>query len=130
MSLEPDDYIMNKYTGRTLKKGSRAYTTYIKKLRREVEDKALIDSVKKQVKKKTVLKHAGLDSDDDDMPPSPPKLVRQTGKIRRSEISAKKNMKEAFSLFNDTCATIGPDADEAEIQNKFETMFRELGLEE
>ena len=126
MSQSLSGYVVNKFTGRTLKVDSRAYKTYLKKLRREEEDALLLASLGKEIKKKRVLQEAGL-SDDDDETISPVKFC-SAKPDEPDERKRKKNIKDAMDVFNATLSDLGDDPEEQ--HQRIVDMFKQLGIEE
>jgi hypothetical protein len=94
-----DDFIFNKYTGRMVKRGNRAHAAYVKRLKREEEDKAL-------------LVRSGA-------APHPPPQPQQTERPTR---------KQALKQLHTIIDSIGEDDDLASLDHKLDQMFQELGF--
>ena len=121
MNTTDSNVVMNKFTNRYLKKGTRSYTQYLKKLKREAEDEAMIKAQVKKARKRAVLAQADMLSSDDEQDPGPalPRKVavlpvKQQNKAKLAAPqppNAKHAMEELYKILEGIDETT-PDADE------------------
>ena len=107
-NLSTQDYAINKYTGRTLRKDGRTYKASLKKLKREEEDNALLEATALKRRKKKLLREHGInqDSDSDDESLNKPKLKRSKAAKKK-----KPTTKKAMEMLSSTLDNLDPDAE-------------------
>jgi len=123
MNTTDSNVVMNKFTNRYLKKGTRSYTQYLKKLKREAEDEAMIKAQVKKARKRAVLAQADMLSSDDEQDPGPalprkvavlPVKQQNTQQLQQQNTqppNAKHAMEELYKILEGIDETT-PDADE------------------
>jgi hypothetical protein len=130
MSTEQNDApVLNKYTNRYLKKGTRGYVAYLKKVQREIEDEKLVRSQMKKNKKRAILVQAGMLSDsdsdnDNEGMPRPPLKRSLTGVPAQKKKKTKPNARDALRALHDTLE--GIDETTTDSDDRLLAMFGQL----
>ena len=119
MSLNNDDFIVNKFTKRPIRRGGRAYINYMKKIKREEEDNTqLLENSKTKRKKKKLLQANGFSSDDSDSDNMPRRKSKPIPIPRKKQRSAQ----EAMLMLSQTLE----NCDDENSNELLEQMFEKL----